>query len=77
MEDKSPRLASNSALPQEPSKDLDRHSFTARREIEGLVAALELPTRLPGVEHIQSRRSWHDRVVDYYRQLATADHASG
>src|SRR5579863_2818850 len=34
----------------------------ARREIEGLVAALELPTRLPGVEHIQSRRSWHDRV---------------
>jgi hypothetical protein len=29
------------------------------------------------VEHIQSRRSWHDRVVDYYRQLAAADAAAG
>ena len=56
---------------------LTTSQHAARREIEGLVAALELPTRLPGVEHIQSRRSWHDRVVDYYRQLATADHASG
>ena len=31
----------------------------ARREIEGLLAALELPTRLPGVPHLQSRRNWH------------------
>jgi chromosome partitioning protein len=44
----------------------------ARREIEGLLSALELPTRVPGVEHIQSRRSWHDRVSEYYRQLAAA-----
>ena len=49
----------------------------ARREIEGLLAALELPTRLPGVEHIQSRRSWHERVADYYRQLAAADPVPG
>jgi chromosome partitioning protein len=49
----------------------------ARREIEGLLAALELPTRLPGVEHIQSRRSWHERVADYYRQLAAANPVPG
>jgi chromosome partitioning protein len=43
---------------------------SARREIESLLAALALPTRAPGVEHIQSRRSWHDRVVEYYSRLA-------
>src|SRR5271169_654593 len=56
---------------------LTTSQVAARREIEGLVAALELPTRLPGMEHIQSRRSWHDRVTDYYRQLAAADNAPG
>ena len=45
----------------------------ARREIEGLLAALDLPVRVPGVEHIQSRRVWHERVADYYRQLGAAE----
>jgi chromosome partitioning protein len=45
----------------------------ARREIESLLASLELPTRAPGVEHMQSRREWHDRVVNYYRQLAASE----
>jgi len=32
---------------------------------------LALPTRLPGVEHMESRRLWRDRVVGYYKELAT------
>jgi chromosome partitioning protein len=49
----------------------------ARREIEGLLAALELPTRAPGVEHMQSRKSWHHRVANYYRALAAGDPMTG
>jgi len=45
----------------------------ARREIEGLIEALDLPTRLPGREHAQSRKLWYDRVSDYYAGLAGAD----
>ena len=40
----------------------------ARQEIESLVDALRLPTRMPGVEHIDCRRLWHARVSDYYRE---------
>ncbi len=40
----------------------------AREEIESLVDALQLPTRMPGVEHIDCRRLWHGRVSDYYRE---------
>ncbi len=47
----------------------------ARREIESLMGALDLPARLPGMEHLQSRRSWHNRVVNYYRQLASQESA--
>ncbi len=32
--------------------------------------SLALPTRAPGVEHMESRRMWRDRVVGYYRELA-------
>ena len=49
----------------------------ARREIEGLLAALDLPTRVPGLEHMQSRRVWHDRVAEHYRQAASADPMHG
>jgi chromosome partitioning protein len=49
----------------------------ARREIEGLLAALDLPTRLPGVEHLQSRLAWRDRVADYYRSLGETEPAAG
>jgi chromosome partitioning protein len=44
----------------------------ARREIEGLIAALDLPKRLPGVEHAQSRQLWYDRVSNYYAELANS-----
>jgi len=44
----------------------------ARREIEGLISALDLPTRLPGVEHAESRKLWYDRVSNYYTELANA-----
>jgi len=52
---------------------LTASQLAARREIEGLLAGLELPRRAPGMEHLQSRRSWHDRVVDYYHRLAPSD----
>jgi hypothetical protein len=29
-----------------------------------------LPTRTPGVEHIDCRRLWHARVSDYYREFS-------
>ncbi len=41
---------------------------SAREEIESLVDALQLPTRTPGVEHIDCRRLWHAKMSDYYRQ---------
>ena len=45
----------------------------ARREVEALLAALDLPAREPGVEHLQSRRSWHARVLHYYDHIRAAD----
>jgi len=45
---------------------------SARREIEGLISALDLPKRLPGVEHAQSRKLWYDRVSSYYAELANS-----
>lgn len=44
----------------------------ARQEIENLVEALQLPTRTPGLEHLDSRRLWHARVSDFYRGLGAA-----
>ena len=49
---------------------LTTSQLSARREVDDLVKALALPTRLPGVEHMESRRLWRDRVVGYYRELA-------
>jgi chromosome partitioning protein len=48
---------------------LTASQMSARREIDELVKALELPTRLPGLEHRESRRLWRERVVGYYREL--------
>ncbi len=44
----------------------------ARREIEALVASLDLPAREPGVEHLQSRRMWHARVSHNYDHAGAA-----
>jgi chromosome partitioning protein len=49
----------------------------ARREIEGLVAALDLPSHAPGVEHLASRRSWHARVAHNYDGSGAADPIHG
>jgi len=35
---------------------------TARREIDALIGALELPVRLPGANHEIARRQWYDRL---------------
>ena len=43
---------------------------SARREIEGLLAALGLPLRGAGLPHRESRRLWRERVVGYYGELA-------
>ena len=48
---------------------LSSSQTAARREIESLVEALDLPGRTPGIEHLQSRRLWHDRVAKHYREL--------
>ena len=49
---------------------LTASQISARREIEQLLVALALPTRAPGVEHMESRRLWRDRVLGYYHELA-------
>ncbi len=49
---------------------LTSSQLAARREIESLLTALELPTRQPGQAHLQSRHNWRQRVAAYYQQLA-------
>jgi chromosome partitioning protein len=56
---------------------LTTSQISARREIEELLAALALPTRLPGVEHMELRRLWRDRVIGYYRELERAPAGAG
>ena len=53
------------------------HDRVIFREIENLVEALDLPGRTPGVEHLQARRLWHDRVAKHYRELGAADWRAG
>ncbi len=52
---------------------LTASQHAARREIEALVAALGLPARTPGIEHLASRRSWHARVAHYYDEIGAAE----
>lgn len=54
---------------------LTASQMAARREIESLVASLDLPLRLPDADHRESRRVWHERVSDYYRRLGPASAA--
>jgi len=56
---------------------LNSSQAAARREIENLVESLDLPGRTPGVEHLQARRLWHDRVAKHYRELGAADWRAG
>ena len=47
----------------------------ARREIETLVTALELPKRLPGVDLTQSRRLWREKLSLGYAQASAGAQA--
>ena len=51
---------------------LTTSQLSAREEIEHLVEALQLPTRTPGLNHLECRRLWHARVVDMYRGTSAA-----
>jgi chromosome partitioning protein len=62
---------------EEAASGLNNSQTAARREIEGLLEALDLPGRTPGVEHLRARRLWHDRVATYYRELGAADWRGG
>jgi len=62
---------------EEAGTGLSSSQTAARREIESLVEALDLPGRTPGLEHLQARRLWHDRVAKHYRELGAADWRAG
>ncbi|MGA2042799.1 MAG: division plane positioning ATPase MipZ [Roseiarcus sp.] len=51
---------------------LTSSQLSAREEIERLLEALELPTRAPGLNHLECRRLWHARVSDMYRGRSAA-----
>ena len=42
---------------------------SARREIEELVATLQLPERGTGMAHLQARHEWFDRISGFYRDM--------
>jgi len=46
---------------------LTSSQLAARHEIESLVDALQLPMRVPGLEHMECRRLWHARVSGLFR----------
>jgi chromosome partitioning protein len=52
---------------------LTASQHAARREVENLIRALDLPRRWRGLPHIHARRAWHARVAEYYRRLAAAE----
>lgn len=42
---------------------------SARREIEELVATLQLPQRGTGLAHLQARHEWFERISGFYRNM--------
>ena len=46
---------------------------SARREIEELVATLQLPERGTGLAHLQARHEWFERISAFYRTMGTGD----
>ena len=71
------RSASPRSIRSRRREPASRSQVAARREIESLLEALDLPGRTPGVEHLQARRLWHDRVAKHYRELGAADWRAG
>jgi chromosome partitioning protein len=47
--------------------------LAARREIEDLVMALQLPERGKDIQHSEARRIWFRRVADFYHNLNPED----
>jgi chromosome partitioning protein len=43
----------------------------ARREIEDLLATLQLPERGTGFAHLQARHEWFNRIAAFYRAMET------
>jgi chromosome partitioning protein len=48
---------------------LTNSQLAARREIEFLIATLQLPERSRGMAHLQARHDWFERISRYYRDL--------
>ncbi len=53
------------------SNTLSASQASARREIDALVAMLQLPKRGRGMAHLQARHEWFDRISRYYRDLGS------
>ncbi len=48
---------------------LTNSQLAARREVETLIATLQLPERSRGMAHLQARHDWFERISRYYRDL--------
>ncbi|MGP0059853.1 MAG: division plane positioning ATPase MipZ [Beijerinckiaceae bacterium] len=46
---------------------------SARKEIETLLANLQLPERGRGMPHLQARHEWFERISRYYRELGSGE----
>lgn len=44
--------------------------IAARREVEGLIAALRLPVRDPDMQHLEARHLWFAKITRFYQELA-------
>jgi chromosome partitioning protein len=49
---------------------LTTSQVAARREVEQLITALRLPTRDPGMQHLEARHLWFERISRFYREMA-------
>ncbi len=54
---------------EEANHTLTPSQVSARREIEGLLGDLMLPSRAEGANYLQSRHIWFEAISDYYREL--------
>lgn len=52
------------------SGSLSASQSAARREVETLIATLQLPERSRGLAHLQARHEWYERIARYYHDLA-------
>ncbi len=51
------------------SNALSASQVSARREVDALLASLQLPQRSLGMVHLQARHEWFDRISRYYREM--------